>query len=91
MPFDGLTNDDLAGGEVADADGSSWFVSVDAEHDALGPTWRQLVLGFWSPHESDGSKRNEGIERGPVTTQSSYGETPGLREIIVQQFDISQA
>ena len=67
MPYDGLTHDDLAGGEVADAEGSSPVVSVDDEHDALGPAWRQLVLGFGSSHISDGSKRNEVIERGPVS------------------------
>ena len=40
VPYDGLTHDDLAGGEVADAEGSSRVVSVDDEHDALGPAWR---------------------------------------------------
>ena len=64
---DGLTHDDLAGGEVLDAEGSSRVVGVDAEHDALGPAWRQLVLGFVSLQVSDGSKRNEVIERGPVS------------------------
>ena len=49
MPYGSLTHDDLAGGEVAVAEGSSRVVSVDAEHDALGPAWRQLVLGFCSP------------------------------------------
>ena len=49
VPYGRLTHDDLAGGEVADAKGSSRVVSVDAEHDALGPAWRQLVLGLWSP------------------------------------------
>ena len=49
---DGLAHDDLAGGEVADAEGSPRVVGVDVEHDALGPTWRQLVLGFWSPWPS---------------------------------------
>ena len=49
VPYDGLTHDDLAGGEVADGEGLSLIVSVDAEHDALGPAWRQLVLGFWAP------------------------------------------
>ena len=67
MPYNGLTHDDLAGGEVADAEGSSRVVSVDAEHDALGPAWRQHVIGFESPQVSDGSKRNEVIERGPVS------------------------
>ena len=55
MPYDGLTHDDLAGGEVADAEDSSRIVSVDVEHDALGPAWRQLVLGFGSPQVSDGT------------------------------------
>ena len=67
VPFDGQTNDDLASGEVANADNSPRLVSVDAEHDAFGPPWRQLVLGFGSPQESGGSKRNEGIERGAVS------------------------
>ena len=49
VPYGSLTHDDLAGGDVADAEGSSRGVSVDVEHDALGPAWRQLVLGFWSP------------------------------------------
>ena len=88
MPYHGLTHDDLAGGEVADAEDSP-VVSVDAEYDALGPAWRQLVLGFESPQVSDGSKRKEGIECGPIPTESSYGETPRLREIIVQRFYIS--
>ena len=48
-------HDDLAGGEVADAEGSSRVVSVGAEHDALGPAWCQLVLGFGSPQVSDGT------------------------------------
>ena len=49
VTYGSLTYDDLAGGEVADAEDSSRVVSVDVEHDALGPAWRQLVLGFWSP------------------------------------------
>ena len=49
VPHDGLTHDDLAGGEVTNAECSPRVVSVDAEHDALGPAWRQLVLGFRSP------------------------------------------
>ena len=49
VPYGSLTHDDLAGGEVADAEGSSRVVSVDVEHDALGPAWRQLGLGFCSP------------------------------------------
>ena len=65
--YDGLAHGDLAGGEVADAEGSSRVASVDAENDALGPAWRQLVLGFGSPQVSDGSKRNEAIQRGPVS------------------------
>ena len=67
MPYDGLTHCDLAGGEIAAAEGSSQVVSVDSEHDAHGPTWRQIVLGFGSPQVSDGFKRNELIERGPVS------------------------
>ena len=80
VPFDGLTNYDLAGGDVADTDGSSRFVSVDAEHDALGPTCRQLVLGFGSPQESDGSKRNEGIERWPVSDPEFVWGDIGVEE-----------
>ena len=53
VPYDGLTHDDLAGGKIADAEGSSWVVSVDTEHDALGPAWRQLVLEFRSLQVSD--------------------------------------
>ena len=49
VPYDDLTHGDLAGGEVADVEGSPRVVSVDAEHDALVPAWRQLVLGFGSP------------------------------------------
>ena len=67
MPYDGLTHGDLAGGEVADAEGSPRVFSVDAEHDALDPAWRLFVLGFGSPQVSDGSKRDEGIKRGPVS------------------------
>ena len=38
LTHDGLTHDNSAGGKVADAKGSPRVVSVDAEHDALGPT-----------------------------------------------------
>ena len=67
MTYDGLTHDDLVDGEVADAGGSPGVFSVDAEHDALGPAWRQLVLGFGSPQVSDGFEPNKVIERGPVS------------------------
>ena len=76
MPYDSLTHDDLAGGEVTDAEGSSRVVIVDAEHGALGPAWRQLVLGFGSPQVFDGSKRNEVIERRPVSdSEFVWGDT----------------
>ena len=75
VPYDGLTHDDLAGGKVADVKGSLWV--VDAEHDALGPAWRQLVLGFGSPRVFDGSKRNEVIERGPVSDPEFVWEDTG--------------
>ena len=76
MPYDGLTHSDLAGGEVADAEGSSRVVSIDAKYDALGPAWRQLVLGFGSPEVSDGSKLDEVIERGPVSDpEFVWGDT----------------
>ena len=52
VPCDGQTYGDLAGGEVADAENSPRVVRVDAEHDALGPAWRYLVLGFGSPWPS---------------------------------------
>ena len=52
VPYDDLTHGDLVGDEVADAEGSPWIFRVDAEHDALGPSWRQLVLGFGSPWPS---------------------------------------
>ena len=55
VSYEGLIHDGLAGGEVADAEGSSRVVSVDVEHDAPGPAWRQLVLGFGSPQVSDGT------------------------------------
>ena len=67
VSYDDLTYDDLASGEVADAEGSPRLVSVDAKHDALGPTWRQFVLGIGSPQISDSSKRDEVIKRGPVS------------------------
>ena len=35
--YDGLTHGDLAGDEVANAERSPRVVSVDVEHDALGP------------------------------------------------------
>ena len=66
VPYGGLTHGDLAGGEVADAVGLQRVVSVDAEHDALGPAWRQLMLGFGSSEVSDGSKRDEVIKHGTV-------------------------
>ena len=49
VPCGGLTHNDLAGAEVTDAKGSPRVVSVNVEHDALGPTWRPIVLGVWSP------------------------------------------
>ena len=55
VPSDGLTHGDLAGGEVTDAEGSPRVARVDVEHDPLGPSWRQLVLGFGSPQVSDGT------------------------------------
>ena len=55
VPYGSMTQDDLASGEDADAEGSSPVVSVGAEHDALGPAWRQLVLEFGSPQVSDGT------------------------------------
>ena len=76
MPYHGLTYGDLADGEVADAKGSPRVVSVDAEHDALGPAWRQLVLEFGSPRVFDGSKRDEVIKRGPVSDpEFIWGDT----------------
>ena len=76
MPYDGLTHGDLAGGEDADAEGSLRVVSVDAEHDALGLGWRQLVLGFGSPQVSDGSEQDEVIKGGPVSNpEFVWGET----------------
>ena len=76
VPYDGLTHDDLAGSEVADAEGSKREVSADAERDALGPAWRQLVLGFGSPQVSDGSKGNEVIKRRPVSDpEFVWGDT----------------
>ena len=76
VPYDGLTHDDLGGGEVTVAEGSPRVVSVDAEHDALGPAWRQSLLGFGSPQVSDGSKRNEVIEHRPVSDpEFVWGDT----------------
>ena len=49
VSYGSLTHDDLADGEVADAEGLLRIVSVGVEHDALCSSWRQLVLGFWSP------------------------------------------
>ena len=49
VPYGSLTHDDLADGGFADTYGSSRVASVDVEHDALGPAWCQLVLGFCSP------------------------------------------
>ena len=43
VPYDGLTHGDLAGGEVADAEGSQRVVRFDAENDALHSAWRQLA------------------------------------------------
>ena len=58
VPYDGRTHDNLARGEVADAEGSSRVVNIYVEHDALGPAWRQLVHGFGSPQVSDGAQSN---------------------------------
>ena len=80
MQYNGLTHDDLAGGEVEDAEGSSRVVSVDAEHDALGPAWRHLVLGFGSLQVSDGSKRDEVVERGPVSDPEFVWGDNGVEE-----------
>ena len=49
VPYGSLKHDHMAGGEVADAEGSLQVASVDVKHYALGPAWRQLVLGFCSP------------------------------------------
>ena len=75
-----MTHDDFAGGDVADAEGSSRVVSGDAEHDAIGPAWRQLGLGFGSPQVSDGSKRDEVIERGPVSGPEFVWGNTGVEE-----------
>ena len=80
MPYDGLTHDDMASGEVADAEGSPRVVSVDAEYDAFGSAWRQLVLGFGSPQVSDGSKRNEVIKRGSVSDPEFVWGDTGVEE-----------
>ena len=60
-------HDDFVGSEVADAEVSARVVGVGAEHDALGPAWRQVVLGFESPQVSDGSKQDGVIKRGPAS------------------------
>ena len=78
VPYDDLTYGDLAGGELADAEGSPWVVSVDTEHDALGPAWRQLELGCRSPQVSDSSKRDEVIKRGPVSNPEFVWEDTGV-------------
>ena len=49
VSYGSLTHDDLAGGEVANAEGSSRLLDVDVERDLLGPAWRQPVLGFCLP------------------------------------------
>ena len=53
VSYGSLAHDDLAGGEVTDAESSSRVVRVGAEYDALGRAWRQLVLGFGPPQVSD--------------------------------------
>ena len=76
VPYDGMTHSHLAGGEVADVEGSPRVVSVDVKHDTLGLAWRLLVLGFGSPHVSDGSKRDEVIKRGPLSDpELVWGDT----------------
>ena len=80
VPYDGPTHGDLAGGEVADAEGSPRVVSVDTEHDVLGPAWRQLVRGFGSPQVSNGSKRDEVIKRGPVSDPEFVWGDTGVEE-----------
>ena len=88
--YDGLTHCDLASGEVVDAEGSPRVVSVDAEHDVLDPAWRQLVLGFGSPQVCDGSKRDEGIKRGPVSDPEfvweDYTEVEGCCRTTISHF-----
>ena len=78
VPYGGLTHGGLAGGEVADAVGLPRVVSVDGEHDALGPAWRQLVIGFGSSEVSDGSKRDEVIKLGPVFDPEFVWEDIGV-------------
>ena len=78
VPYGGLTNGDLAGGEVADAVGLPRVDSVDAEHDALGPAWRQLLLGLGSSEVSDSSKRDGVIKRGPVFDPEFVREDTGV-------------
>ena len=76
MLYDGLTQGDLTGGEITDAEGSPRVVSVDAEHDALGPAWRQFVVEFRPPQVSDGSKRDKVIKREQVSDpQFVWGDT----------------
>ena len=55
VPYGGLTHGGLVSGEVTYVDGSLRIVSVGAEHNALGPMWCQLVLGFGLPQVSDGT------------------------------------
>ena len=89
MPYDDLTHDDLATGEIAEAKGLSRVISVDDEHDALGSAWRQLALGFGS-QVSDGFKGDEVIEHGPVFDSEFVWKITGV-EGGCQRFDISQA
>ena len=81
MPYGSLRHDDLAGDEVADAEGLSWVVSVDVEHDELGPAWvptcarvlfvlavtvdRAAVSGVCGPFIS--ARRGALISRKPVS------------------------
>ena len=91
VPYDSLTYGVLAGVEVTDAEGLSRIVSVDAEHDALGPAWRLRVLGSGSPQVSDSSKRDEVIKRGSVSDpEFVWGDTGIERGCPQQRFDILQ-